>query len=897
MTPKQKLFGFFLTILLACSACSTQKNTWATRFFHSTTTQYNVHFNGKESYNKGIEKITENNVDDFAKVLPMFPISNAENASVATSEMKRTIEKCRKSIKLHSIKKKPQKNYKKSRDPEYIAFYEQNEFNNVLDEVWILLAKAEFHKGQFLESIGTFMYVAKHYKNDKDIVAQCQLWITRAYAEMGWIYEAEDALLKIKQDELRRDNSQLYAIVNADLLLKKQQFKDAIPFLQLAEKNETNRTLKMRFNFILGQLHQINGDNEAANQAYTKVVKSNPPFEMDFNARINQIQLTDNDEKALKTLHKMTKQYKFKDNLDQIYGAIGNIYLQQKDTTNAIENYHLAIENSTKNGNEKAVVLITLGDLYYEANSYNASQPCYDDAIKIIPTTDENYERVNKRAETLNELIKHYDIVQLQDSLLHLSTLSEKEQLKIAEKIIADLEESERLAAEKAHSDAENEGGLQGVNTQNMIGGNGNSKWYFYNVNLIRNGKSEFAKKWGRRKLEDNWRLSNKTMVSTILDENLSPIETNDTTQEVNVTQINDVKNPVFYLQQIPKTQEQIDYANSEIAKALYNMGMVYKEKIEDAELATATFDELERRYPNDEHMVEIYYLRHLIALQQGDVLNAEEYRKELLRKFPDSKQAETLQYPDYAQRLKNMEAEQDSIYQTTYQAYLNSDFNTVFKNKIAIEERFPLSPLLPKFYFLNALSVAKTQNSEAFANELNVMVEKYPESDVSAMAKDMLALMNQGAESKKGATHGTLIAKRTEEADQQQDENLGVKAFSTERNTPSVCLMIIEKDEKKRNELMYQVALFNFSKFLIKEFDLSTMPWGENQIALRISNFSNYDETAWYEKLTRKDTALNLTLNEMGVEIIRISEENMKLLNTVFTVEEYELFQLQELK
>ncbi len=887
-------------VLLALAGCSTQKNTWFTRFVHTTTTQYNVHFNGKLSYEAGMEKIMENNVDNYAKVLPMYPISNAENAQVATSDMNRTIEKCRKSIKLHSIQKKPQKNYKKMRNPKYMAFYNQVEFNAVMDEVWLLLAQAEFHKGDFLGSVGTFMYISKHYKDDMDVVAQCQLWIMRAYAEMGWIYEAEDMLLKIQQDDLKRANSQLYAAFNADLLIKKKQYKEAIPFLKLAEANEKDKKMRMRFNFILGQLYEIQGDVNAAYDAYEKVMKGSPEFEMDFNAHVNSAQLMGDDSKSLRMLGKMAKQYKFKDNLDQLYGAMGNIYLERGDTLEAIRHYGKGVELSTKNGFEKADVLVTLGDLHYGRKEYAQAQPCYDEASQIILATDENYGRVSKLAEVLNELVVHQEIVTLQDSLLHLSTLSEAEQLAVAKQIIADLEEAERLEAEEAERkkrEGEDEG-LQGINTQNMLGGGGSGKWYFYNVNLMRSGKTEFAKTWGRRKLEDNWRRGSKTMNTTFGDAPTedTAVAEGDSVAGITATKVNDVKSPEYYLQQIPRTQQQMAFAHGEVATALYNMGYVYKDRIEDLALAQETFDELERRYPQDERMVDAYYVRHMMALQQDEALEAERYRTELIRKFPDTKQAQMLEYPDYAKRLEQMGAKQDSVYEATYEAYLGSRFDVVFENKKFVEANYPLSPLMPKFYFLNALSVGKTQSPELFGDALREMVAKYPDSDVSAMAKDMLALMNQGLESQKGATHGSLIAKREEEVKREQQEAVGAaNEFSPDKQAPSVCLFLLDgEDDEAMNELLYRVAFFNFSKFLIKEYDLSIMPFGDGQSILKVSNFAKYDEVEWYEQLVRKDVELNMLLNKMGVELVVITEENLKLLYGLFTLTDYKLFQEQ---
>jgi tetratricopeptide (TPR) repeat protein len=330
----------FVTLIVIISGCSTKKNTSSTRNYHAMNTRFNVFFNGAVSYKDGIDNILKANKEDYSSVIPMYPISRHSNATAATSDMDRTIEKCRKAIKLHSIKVKPEKNYKKMYDSDYQLFYNQKEFNPALSEAWILLAQAEFHKGDFLGSVGTFSYISKLYPTDKDIVATCKLWTVRAYAEMGWIYEAEQVLGKLSQDDLKRKNIGLLASVNADLLIKKRLYKDAIPFLVLALEKENNKKMQQRFQFLLGQLYLKTSDKNAAFQSFTKVVKSNPPFEMDFNARISRTQLNVGNVSSIrKELKKMTKNKNNKEYLDQIYFALGNTYLHNSDTITAIKKF------------------------------------------------------------------------------------------------------------------------------------------------------------------------------------------------------------------------------------------------------------------------------------------------------------------------------------------------------------------------------------------------------------------------------------------------------------------------------------------------------------------------------------------------------------------------------
>lgn len=889
-------------ILLLCAyatmhtACSTQKNTWASRSFHQTKTKYNIYYNGNISFAEGEDAIREANEDDYSTVLNLYPVSNHEAAKAATSQMDRTIEKCRKCIKLHSIKARPKVNQEKRRkDPEYKAWLEQEEFNNQMGKAWLLLGKAEFHKGDFLGSISTFNYIARHYAYDKDIVAQCQLWSARAYAELGWLYEAEDVLRKVQVDHLSKNSAPLYSAVSADILLKTKQYDAAIPFVKIAVKNEDRRGNRPRFYYVLGQLYQMQGDKSAARNAYKRVLDLQPDNEMEFNARLQQSQLEDDIQKSINILQKMAQLDKHKDRLDQIYGTIGDIYLEHEDTTKALEYYEKGIESSTENGINKAVVLVNAGDIYYKQRDYVKASPCYKEATQILSVENEQYARIQRRSETLDELVVEHNIVVLQDSLQRLAALSEEEQLKVVEKIIADLiqaekDEAERLAqAERA---AENDNGPRSVNTQNMLGGGGSGAWYFYNPQLMRSGKQTFRTQWGNRILEDNWRRLSKASTSSSFMATEEEIPEDSITNEETISkaeqtaEIDDHK-PAFYLQQIPKTAEDIERSNQQIADALYNMVYIYRDRVGDQALSDATFQEYCRRFPTNERLVELYYMQYLTALKNQNNADAEQYRKAIIQQFPESKEATIVSQPDYFERLKKMSAEQDSLYENTYYNYQDNNFAVVKANKQYAEEHYPLTPLMPRFLFLNAIAVAKTEGQEAFTQELQDMVTRYPDNELTAMAKDMIALMGQGAESQ--ASIGTSLQdRRTVETTENIEEGDSVLAFSTETNMASIVLMIVPNDEKILNTLLYQVALYNFSQFMIKDFDLKQIPlFSQRQSALQVSGFDTLEEAKWYQKMLQKNSELMNWLNSNQGQIIPITEENATKLGAL-TIEEY---------
>ena len=881
--------------LLGMSSCSTQKNTWASRSFHQTKTKYNIHYNGQKSYDEGLEAISEAHEDDYSSILPLYPISNHDAAKSATSYMDRAIEKCRKCIKLHSIKARPKKiNYaKRRRDPQYKAWLDQEEFNNQMSKAWLLLAQAEFHKADFLGSISTFNYIARHYAYDKDIVAQCQLWAARAYAEMGWLYEAEDVLSKVQEEDLSRKNAPLYAAVSADILMKTDRDNEAIPFIKIALPSEQRHGNQPRFQYVLGQLYQLQGNKKAARNAYEKVLKLQPDSEMDFNTRLQLAQLEASPMAAVTLLTKMAKQDKNKDRLDQIYGTLGDILLTQGDTTKALEYYAKGIEGSTKNGMNKATVLITAGDIYYQQRNYVNASPCYKEASQILTVQHDDYKRIQRRSETLDALVVEYSTVQLQDSLQQLATLSEEDQLKVVEKIIADLIKAEEEEAEKAAlaaREAEHNSGPRSVNTSNMLGGGGSGEWYFYNPQLMRSGQQTFRTQWGNRPLEDNWRRISKAATSSYLPEEETSTDSLDSIANREEPALEtDNHKPEFYLQQIPKTEADFRRSNEQIANALYNMVYIYRDEVGDQKLSDEAFEDFCRRFPNDARLKDLYYMQYLTALKDNRMADAQSYKAQIIQLFPESQEAYIVSQPDYFDRLRKMSAEQDSIYESTYQAYRASDFAQVKGTKQYVEENYPLTPLMPRFLFLNAISVAKTDGQEAFIGELRDMVTRYPDNELAAMAKDMLALMGQGAESQAGGEVASLQSRREAEQNAAAMEEDSTITFSNNANEAAVVLLIMPRDEKRLNTVLYEIALYNFSQFMIKDFDLKQTPmFANNESALQVSGFNNLDEAMWYENMLKKNVELMQVFQTNEVYTIAITISNLDLIGKHFTLEEY---------
>ena len=847
-------------IVLTVTSCSTQKNTWASRSFHEMKVEYNILYNGNNAYDDGLRAIRDANTDDYSRVLYLYPVSNHQAAAASTSQMDKTIEKCRKCIKLHSIKAKPKRNPKKASDPKYKLWLQSEEFNAKMGLAWIRLGEAEFHKGDFLGSVSTMNYIINHYKNDADMIAQCQLWIARAYAEMGWQYEAEDMLDRVQIDALSRKHAKLYSAVKADVLLKGEHYHEAIPFIKIAIPNEKRKIYRPRFAYVLGQLYEREGKREEAVQSYKHVVRMAPPNEMEFNARLRIAEL--GGKNSLRQLRTMSRQAKFKDRLDQLFGTMGNIHLANRDTAKALEMYDKAIAASTQNGTAKADVLVRAGDIYFEQSNYVKAQPCYREAVTILTAENDNYARVQKRSEVLDELIVHYTQAQLQDSLQRLSRMTEEEQLAIVEKIIADLIEAEKADSVKQAQEAREAArgdnlGPRSVNTANMLGSSNKEmgEWYFYNPQLIKQGKQEWRRRWGSRPLEDNWRRQNKQVVvpeeelSELAAEGDSTVLDADSVQVPEVVIETDTHKPGYYLQQIPRTEQDFAVSDSLWREAMVALYYIYRDKLESQPLADETLRALDARFASHASVEAIHEDERLRALRNDAA---------------------------YVAKMRKMLDEQDSLYAATYAAYTKGQYTTVKQNKRYAETNFPQSRLMPRFLFLNAVSVARTEGQAAFVDELQQLVANYGESEMGAMAKDMLAMMGQGMESKKGGATGDLAGKRGQVEESRQDTT-PQQEWSEDRKQPSVVLLIMPTaEEQALNELLYEVALFNFSQFLIRDFDLQKMPVFGEGCALRVSGFADLDEAEWWLGLIRKNADMQPVLR--NIELKAVTEVNLPL-------------------
>ena len=910
---------YYIILVLAvslCWSCSTKKNTKASRFYHAFTSRYNIYFNGKTSFDEALLSMQNGYKESYSDMILMYPISAQPKEKQNTGgPFDRAIEKSNKAIKLHSIKAKPPKKAGWRNDPKQRAWQEQEEYNPFLKKCWLLMGQAQFYNADFLQASATFSYIARHYAHDEEVVAEARLWQARCYSEMDWFYEAEDILGKLNTNGIPKKNLNQYAAVYADYLVKNKQFEEAVPYFKTAIKAEKNRRQRSRMKYLLGQIYTELEQNGLAYQMFGQVIKANPPYELEFAARIRQTEVFTggNYQKVVKKLQRMAKSEKNKDLLDQVYYALGNLYLSREDTLNAIKNYELGVEKSTQNGLDKAICQIKLGDLYFQQRNYVKAQPNFSGALAGIQKEYKDYERVSKLSAVLDELVVHVEAVHLQDSLQTLAKMPEAERLAVIDKIIEQVkkeeEEAKKLAEKEAYL-AEQEAKGTGIDRPGTETGGivlptagGGSGFYFYNPQTVAQGKTAFQRKWGRRTLEDHWRRRKKEM--STFNENTEE-QTQQAVEGENVAQADqaaeslesglepvaadDPKTREYYIQQLPMTPEDVEASNLIIEDGLYNMAMIYKDKLEDIPLAIEAFEELERRFPQTKYLLESYYQVYLMALRAGNETVATTYKNKLMTAFPESDYTVAISDPNYAYNIRMMDVVQDSIYQQTYSSYLAEDTTAVRRNYRYVSEKYPLADLMPKFMFLDALTYVQAGDAEGFKAALKALVEKYPSADVTELAGEMLKGVLRGRMLVQGGIKGMTWNLRFGLG---EDGTLSAadsaRVFTAEPNTPYRMLLMFPTGTIDRNQLLFAVAAYNFANFMVKEFDLSFEEAGPMSM-LTIKGFYSVDEALHYYKMIYGADGYGTSLDK-NVAILPISDDNYETLMRGKTLDEYILF------
>ncbi|MFH0761391.1 MAG: tetratricopeptide repeat protein [Bacteroidota bacterium] len=885
-------------ILLTAGSCSTKKNTVVTRSYHNLTSHYNVYFNAYDIYLQGIKKIETSFKDDFNAMLPIYTVNTKEGARMVLSDMDKSIKKCSKVIGTHSIRAKP-KIKKGNRSDKEKEFYRKNEYVKWVDDAFLLMGKAYFYKHDYYPAIENFEYLLRQFA-DGDLTDEASLWLARTYLELKKYPEAQQILNRLQgtpefSNKLCPDLNAVYA----DWYLRQEDIASAIPLLEKAIADYPSNLQKTRMSYVLAQLYEQNKDSVNASAWFEKVNDMNPGYEMAFNARINWARLYQGGEETSadirKELMKMLKDAKNIDYLDQIYYALAELDMKDGREEDAVKNYKLSVESNTTNETQKAISFLALAEYYCERNDFIPAGSFYDSCSQSLPETYPGYARLISFGEDVTMLAQNLSIAKREDSLQEIAKMPEEERNKL---IDAKIEEAKRIEEEQKAAEEEERLSMQSGRSNEMGAGGsmrnrtttnvaqtaysgtdasitGVSSWYFYNTSAASFGTSEFIKKWGRRKLEDNWRRSNKKVITEAGDLS-SEGETGEISTPAAGAKKANTFQPTqkeFYLAEIPLNDTLMKESNDRVAQALFNAGKIFKDELKRPNDAIQYFDWLNNRFPQDERLLFSYYNLYKIYEELNVEAEVNRYKELILTKFPDSRSAKIISNPNYFKELEDARTEVMSFYQETYLDYKDHKFATVVDNCTKADTAFALNPIRDKFGLLKIMAYARVNPSDTagLVKSINDLLFKYPESEVADPAKNLLNYIQKGPSSAIGKTSRKMQIGKVDAGNKDETS----VSYSPDDPATHFYVAVVSGNSVDVGKLKFRISNFNVEKFDEEFFEVaSTVLDGDVQV-ITVKNFTNKKSAMAYYWAITADPVVYGDVKEIDFRQFVITKDN----------------------
>ena len=568
----------------------------------------------------------------------------------------------------------------------------------------------------------------------KTVYSEGMLWLARTYIERENFGSAEFTLNKLGSTiPVTNDVQRQLPAAKAHLKIKKGEYDQAIPDLEQAIDLSKNNEEKSRYQYIIAQIHQMNGSAEEAKVAFEKVKKYKPDYNMEFNSQLSVARNawrtgSGSITSVLKSLDKMARQEKNVDYLDQIYFTKGEIKLASGDKAGALEDFKEATALSAGNRAQQTESFYNLASLYYELNNFVKAQNYYDSTATTLQKTDERFPEVTSRAKSLKPIARNIEIVEQMDSLLLMANMSESELKEWAQ---------EKLDAQRENEEAAEDAAFE---EQRPVKPKFNKKpgkastFFAYNPITLDKGKRDFSRKWGSRKLEDDWRRVNKTS-SLIGDEEVESEE------EVVSNDDDDAINEI--LRDIPRSNSQQQATKAKREKALFELGKLFRSEIQNYEESIKALERLINEYPDTEHRLDAYYFLYLDYLDLDDSVNSKRYADKVVSEFPDSDFAQLISNPNFAALRAKEENNKEQYYRTTYSTFEQGEYETVLARVEKAKEVFgKKNDYMAKLDLLKAMSIGGLKGKDEYVKALSDVISKHPRTDEETRAKEIIRFL-----------------------------------------------------------------------------------------------------------------------------------------------------------
>ena len=881
-----------VSMLLLATGCSTKKNTFLNRNFHNLTSYYNVYWNGKETLLDADYLLQEQSVDNYFNVIPVFKYGNPEDTALVAEQARRMMEKALITIKKHSIS---------IRGKEYVK---------TIDDAYILLGKGLFYKQDYSKARSVFNFVLSEYPKNPERF-EAMLWIARTYMreeEYGMALSFVSQVDAQPQQALLKETYRDLPLVQAQLCIQQEKYKEAIPYLQQGLQRAKKADVKSRIIFILGQIAQNEGDKARAVNYYRECLKLNPPLDLVFNARLNIVLCSEGNSVAmhdvLKDLQKMLRDPKNSAYFGRIYYVMGEMAFRQGREEEAVRYMDQSIAASQGDPARTLLAAKRLSAYFYGKKEYIRSQQYYAAAAEVVEMDDPDYYTIVSRAENLADLTSYYTQLTEADTLRIVGRMDKKDQKKYAERKAKEYQK----AQEAARLAREQSGGTD-VSTP------GRSNWYFYNQQTKNAGLAEFNRLWGRRTLEDLWFLSAKPAAAMLRPPSRNEEEVVEEAPKV-ITQAD----PEYYLQDLPTTDSAFARLDSIIEPALYHVGMVYSDQLSENEDGKKYLVRLIEEFPASDYIPSACETLCKIFHQEGDMGSYQKYAAILSTRYAGTIQDQRVNNPDYYKNLEANSQTVESLYTQIYNCFLRNDFQCVLSLVGQVEEEFPINTFQEQLSFLKTMATAHVKGYNEMIPMADNFLKSYPESELKSrmqaaydrakadlkenilfpdsdpvlpedmpVAQSAASIPAEAAETEEPGQESEALAENASPVqDTVPSEPIQVEYVEPKNTEKHYIIAVCDSKERDSEAMLLRLGEFNRRNYSQMGLKTEAVPAGDKYMVV-ISSFPVLRGAANYLDMVKDDDYVFGTL-EFKI-LFLANEANMELLKEYGDYEGYEAY------
>jgi tetratricopeptide (TPR) repeat protein len=875
---KIKFWAFqliFLTVFgLFVISCSNQARGPVAMAYHNTTAHYNAYFLGRERMKELEMGLYLGEKNNYNRILNIFP-------KVDCTLVKSNKDKLDKIIKNVSL---------------IIQWHKPSHWN---DDAYLVLGKVRYYDMDYENAVTTFKFINNRYKDD-DVKNEGNVWLMHTYMDMKDWLSARQMGDYLENQPMLPKCLGLLSAANGHYYIQNQDYKTAYLKLKVGAKYIKPRPYRARIYYILGQLAQKEKMNEDAYDNYklcTKSSNQSSGYEMWFYAKLNMYllkeQKTEKDlEKTFKFYNKMLKDIKNEDYKDKIYYDIATLEHNRDSLERAIDNYKKSAKNGKKSTFVKSFAYLRIAEIFYERKQdFEKAKIYYDSSVAILDKDLPEFPKAQKRQKILAEFVLHLKAVRKEDSLQALAKLDSNELNKIIDKRIKEEDEAQAKKDKEEKKKANSMLSIGEVSA-NTIGGNNlnnragtntqrgfdeamagtNEKWLFYNPSLLELSRTEFARKWGNRPDEDNWRRINKEREET------APQPTETATNQANGTDKTNEKGKAgkgekevssqelrrkVYKGRVPLTKVAMDTSMARLGRGLYRLGKIYDLNLDEYPNALKTYNRFVKERYEDEKVPEIMYAAYLLCKNKmPDDSCVNTFANRLLNEFPTSLYAKLVKDPDYLQKNKLIGEKVKFMYREAFE-YFEADKFLAAQNVIEDAlQKYPDSDFEDRLLILKAMIIGKTQSIANYQKALTDFIKKYQKtSKLIPLAGDLLAKADTAA---KKEQMGQAIKRVTWELD---------IAFPH-----YFCVVVPDRDILK--DLVSRIETYHNEFFTDEKLKIETNPIDTlGSILLTVKQFPNsIPAMNYWEKQNGKSSPLK-TFPNINFTYFVISDRNHLIL------------------